>query len=66
MKVFDISDPINPSTILTVTTIKVHDVIPWNDVLLAIGEEGLYQYDYEDLQDIKLLSYIAFDPPESE
>jgi len=34
------------------------DVIPLPNVLLAIGSDGLYQYDYSNLQDIKLLSKI--------
>ncbi len=35
-----------------------YDVIPFNDVLMMIGEDGLYQYNYSDLENIELLSHI--------
>jgi len=33
-------------------------VIPNNGVLMMIGEDGLYQYDYRDIENIELLSVI--------
>ncbi len=38
--------------------INAFDVIPLGDILIMIGVDGLYQYDYSSLDDIKLLSYI--------
>ena len=33
-----------------------YDVIAWNDVAIVSAADGLYQYDYSDPKDIKLLS----------
>jgi hypothetical protein len=32
--------------------------MPINDILFMIGEDGLAQYDYSDLENISLLSLI--------
>lgn len=64
LRVMDVSDVNNPGTIKVFTNINVHDVIPWNNVLLAIGEDGLYQYDYTDLEDITQLSFLPIQPTE--
>ena len=34
------------------------DVIPLNNVLMMIGEDGLYQFDYSNPANMKLLSKI--------
>jgi len=34
------------------------DVIPLGDILVMIGVDGLYQYDYSDLNNIFELSHI--------
>jgi len=61
LKVYDISDPlkINENQIAIFTNINAFDVIPINGVLLMIGEDGFYQYDYSDLQNIQFLSKIG-------
>ena len=38
-----------------------YDVIPLGGILMLIGENGLYQYDYLDPNDIKLLSLIEIE-----
>lgn len=35
-----------------------YDVIPFNNVLMMIAEDGIYQYDYTNLLDIKPLSFL--------
>jgi len=35
------------------------DVIPFNNTLMMIADDGLYQYDYSDMSQIKLLSKIG-------
>jgi hypothetical protein len=61
LKVFDAIEPTTISSTPTVTfsNIQATDVIPWNNKLLMIGEDGLYQYDYSNVQNISLLSRIA-------
>lgn len=34
------------------------DVIPFNNVLMMIADDGIYQYDYSNLKNIKLLSKL--------
>lgn len=38
--------------------ITTYDVIPYNGVLILTGTEGIYQYDYSDLNNIRELSFI--------
>ena len=40
------------------TNLKAYDVIPYNNILIMIAQDGIYQYDYADLQNIRLLSKI--------
>lgn len=60
LKIYDISDPlaIDDNQIATFANINAFDVIPINGVLFMIGEDGFYQYDYSDLQNIQFLSKI--------
>ena len=60
LKIFDASDPatIPQNRIAHFPNINALDVIPLHNVLLMIGKDGFYQYDYSDLNDIKLLSKI--------
>jgi len=39
--------------------IDAFDVIPFQDYLFMIGDDGFYQYDYSDLQNIKQVSFIS-------
>ena len=60
LKVFDATNPTAIPTTPTVnfTNIQATDVIPFNNKLLMIGEDGLYQYDYSNVENISLLSRI--------
>jgi hypothetical protein len=40
-----------------------YDVIPLGHILLVIGKDGLYQYDYSNPKDLKLLSTIPVIQP---
>ena len=61
LKVFDATDihKIGQNMVEHRKDIHAFDVIPFENVLLLIGEDGLYQYDYSDIKNIKLLSHIA-------
>ena len=61
LKVYDAADPktISSHLIYTYPNIKAFDVIPIGDVLVLIGDDGLYQYDYSNVQNISLMSTIA-------
>jgi hypothetical protein len=58
LKVFDIADKlqIDKNLLAHFRNLDAYDVIPLNNVLMVIGKEGLYQYDYRDPKNLKLLS----------
>lgn len=60
LKVFDASDPktVGNRLIYTYANINTYDVIPVGDLLVMVGDDGLYQYDYSDIRNIRLLSKI--------
>lgn len=60
LKVYDASFKftMDDHMITRVPNIHAFDVIPVNGFLFMIGEDGFYQYDYSDLQDIRQISFI--------
>jgi hypothetical protein len=60
LKVYDASDPlhIDEHLVSTFTGLFATDVIPYNNVLIMIAADGIYQYDYTDLSNLVLLSKI--------
>jgi hypothetical protein len=61
LKMYDITDKhsLDSHLLATHKNINGFDVIPFQNVLMLIGEEGILQYDYSDNQNLKLLSHIA-------
>lgn len=60
LKVFDVSYPMSIHPIAIIDDITAYDVIPLGGLLLVVGPENVYQYDYTDLNNIKLVSFIAY------
>lgn len=62
LKIFDATNPANVGNELLHRFKDIHavDVIPFNNTAIVIGEDGIRQYDYSDLSDLKLLSEINF------
>lgn len=60
LKVYNASDvmQIGNNQVAHFSNIQATDVIPYNNRLLMIGEDGLYQYDYSNIQNITQLSRI--------
>ena len=60
LKIYNKSDPLAIITnqIAHYPDFNTFDVIPMNGILMLIGNEGLYQYDYSDPQNITQISYI--------
>ena len=60
LKVFDATTPamVGDRLLEHFNEINGFDVIPYNNVLILIGSDGLCQYDYSDLQNIHLLSVL--------
>ncbi|MCP4460956.1 MAG: hypothetical protein GY816_23490 [Cytophagales bacterium] len=63
LKLFDKSDlsQIGSSLKNWIKDINAFDVIPIDNLLILIGEDGLYQFDYSDPDNIKFLSLISTD-----
>ena len=60
LKIFNASDPqtVMANRLAHYAGMEGFDVIPFNNVLMMIAEDGLYQYDYSDLTKIKQLSKL--------
>jgi hypothetical protein len=60
LKVYDVTDKrhIDDHLIARFSTINTYDVIPVSGYLFMIGDDGFYQYDYSDLNDIRQVSFI--------
>jgi hypothetical protein len=60
LKIYNASDPrvISSRLLKTYPDIKTYDVIPLGGLLVMIGDDGLFQYDYSDVNNISLLSTI--------
>lgn len=56
--VFDLLDPVNPVPIDTLTGFVANDLIPDNGNLMVICEDGLRQFDYSDINNISLISFL--------
>lgn len=60
LKVFDVTDPYDLVSIAHIDDFTAFDVIPLNGLLLVVGPENVYEFDYTDLNDIKLLSSFRY------
>ena len=60
LKIFNAEDKLNIDDHLLAQYQSVQgiDVIPLNNVLMLIAEDGLYQYDYSDIENIRELSIL--------
>ncbi len=64
LKIFDITDvaKIDQNLIQHITGFNAYDVIPINGTLILTGNNGLYQFDYSNLDEVKMLSLIPATP----
>jgi hypothetical protein len=63
LKVYNATDPykIDENQLAVFPSIHAFDIIPLGTIAMVIGENGLYQYDYNDPTNLSLLSYIAIE-----
>ncbi len=61
LKIYDKSDPlaIITSQLAHYPDFDTFDVIPLNGLLMLVGADGIYQYDYSDPQNIVQISHIV-------
>ena len=60
LKAYDATDvkTISQHQLAHFSSIQALDIIPYQNVAMMIGSDGLYQYDYTNIKDIKLLSQL--------
>jgi hypothetical protein len=60
LKIYDATDPMQISShmLKQYTNLNAFDVIPMGNLLIMIASDGIYQYNYSDLQNIVQLSKI--------
>ena len=60
LKIYDASEPktLGNKLVYSYPNIDAFDVIPIGNLLVMIGDNGLYQYNYSDIKNITLLSKI--------
>ncbi len=64
LKIYHAQDKLNidKHLIKHYKNIHAYDAIPFNQVLMLIGADGIFQYDYSDVSDIKQLSHLVVEP----
>src|SRR5450432_276092 len=58
LKIYNASDVINLQLIKQLKDATVYDVIAENGLAIVMGADGIYQYDYSDLNNIHLVSKL--------
>lgn len=62
LKIFDVTNPLELQAIAEFPQFTAFDVIPLDGLLLMVGPDNVYQFDYTDLMDVKLISKIPIQP----
>jgi hypothetical protein len=60
VKIYNAANVNNLQLIKHIANLETYDVIAYNKVALVVANDGLYQFDYADLGNIKLLSRIGY------
>lgn len=58
LKIYDATNPLNLVLKQHITGIETFDAIAWNNNLLVVAKDGLYQYDYSNPANITLKSKL--------
>lgn len=61
LKIYNAADPatIGDNLLAHYDNIRAFDVIPYHHLAVMIGTDGIYQYDYSDISNIRQVSHIA-------
>jgi len=60
IKIFDVSQPRVGIELIGNIPVNVFDVIPLNGLLIAVGADNLYQFDYTDINNIVQISSFRY------
>ncbi len=58
-KVYDASNVMNLQLIKQFSNMETYDVIAYNNIAIVVATDGLYQYNYSNANDIRLISKIG-------
>lgn len=58
LKIYDASNVLNIQLRKTISVSEAYDIITLGNVAILIAKDGLYQYDYSNLNNVRLLSKI--------
>lgn len=58
LKILDVSTPDNPKMLYHFEGFRAFDVIAKDGLLVVVGPEKIYEYDYSDIDDVRYLSEI--------
>jgi len=61
LKIFDATNAMDIKQVKQIRNLDAYDVIAFNKVALVVTKDGLYQFDYSKLDDVRLLSKISFE-----
>ena len=56
---YNAADVTNLKLIKQIPGFETYDVIAYNHIALVVATDGLYQYDYSDINNIHLLSKVT-------
>ena len=60
LKIYKADDPADLKLLKQIHHLDTYDVIAYNKIALVVAKDGLYQFDYSNLDNIRLLSKIGF------
>ncbi|MFY8128873.1 MAG: LVIVD repeat-containing protein [Chitinophagaceae bacterium] len=60
VRVFNVANPANPQLITTIPLQAAYEVILINGIALVTAKDGLYQYNYSNINNIQPLGKISF------
>jgi hypothetical protein len=58
LKIYNAQDANNLKLIKHINNLETFDVIAWNQKALVVANDGLYQFDYSDITNIRLISKV--------
>ncbi len=64
LKVYNVNESFNLDLLFHDDTLETYDIILNNEKAIVVGPDAVYQYDYSDINNLKLLSKIETVPDE--
>jgi hypothetical protein len=59
LKIYNATNVLDLKLVKQISGMETYDVIAYNSIALVVARDGLYQYDYSNPSDIRLLSKIS-------